>query len=449
MAPKTRSGNGGNSTKKDFVALLPKEIVLFVLGYLDPSDLLQAAQTSKFWRKQAEDNLLWKNKCERAGLTYCLNSQNEDMLKRLSKKSGFIYSVWKASFLRPYRIEKNFRTKRPEVTKVEKCHFSDNLRLSVRNNVIVSSSSNAMHVSSALTGKTQLTLAGHTGKVRAIQINKDFVFSGSWDKTVRVWDVNTGECVHVLRGHTGPVLCLHVHGGIVVSGSQDTTLRLWDFKEGELLGTLTRHTGGVTCVQSNENLLVSGGNDWRVKVWNPETGECLRTIVTGRINSFKLVGNIVVIGGVTGGSRNIIKIWDVNTGVLRKTLYDYFSNFEIQGNMLVGFNHLENKCKIWNILTNSCLQTLESAGMGSIQIDRFELNDKFVVTTAGFDGKVKLWDVKTGAFIRDLFWLKSGGQVVNIRMEDSKIVCAVQVMRLDNLKKLDIFVLNLDMNDVK
>ena len=52
--------------------------------------------------------------------------------------------------------------------------------------------------------------------------------------------------------------------------------------------------------------------------------------------------------------------------------------------------------------------------------------------------------MKTGAFIRDLFWLKSGGQVVNILLEESKIVCAVQVMRLDNLKKLEMFVLNLE-----
>ena len=75
MAPKTRSGgNRRNEPKKDFVGLLPKEIGMFVFGYLKPSDLLKAVQTSKMWRIHAEDDLLWKDKCVKAGLLYCLNS---------------------------------------------------------------------------------------------------------------------------------------------------------------------------------------------------------------------------------------------------------------------------------------------------------------------------------------------------------------------------------------
>jgi WD40 repeat protein len=27
------------------------------------------------------------------------------------------------------------------------------------------------------------------------------VVSGSWDETLRVWDVDTGECVRALEGH--------------------------------------------------------------------------------------------------------------------------------------------------------------------------------------------------------------------------------------------------------
>ena len=67
---------------RDFVALFPKEIALLVFGYLEPSDLLKAAQTSRVWRKQAEDDLLWKNKCEEAGLAFRLNSQNEEAFEQ-------------------------------------------------------------------------------------------------------------------------------------------------------------------------------------------------------------------------------------------------------------------------------------------------------------------------------------------------------------------------------
>ena len=28
------------------------------------------------------------------------------------------------------------------------------------------------------------------------------IVSGSWDKTIRVWNVDTGECILTLKGHT-------------------------------------------------------------------------------------------------------------------------------------------------------------------------------------------------------------------------------------------------------
>ncbi|CAL8378447.1 unnamed protein product [Boreogadus saida] len=49
--------------QRDFISLLPKELSLYVLSFLAPGDLLQAAQTCSYWRTLAEDNLLWREKC--------------------------------------------------------------------------------------------------------------------------------------------------------------------------------------------------------------------------------------------------------------------------------------------------------------------------------------------------------------------------------------------------
>lgn len=54
--------------QRDFISLLPKELALSVLSFLEPRDLLRAAQTCKSWRFLAEDNLLWKEKCREAGI---------------------------------------------------------------------------------------------------------------------------------------------------------------------------------------------------------------------------------------------------------------------------------------------------------------------------------------------------------------------------------------------
>lgn len=54
--------------QRDFISLLPKELSLYVLSFLDPKDLLRAAQTCRYWRILCEDNLLWREKCKEEGL---------------------------------------------------------------------------------------------------------------------------------------------------------------------------------------------------------------------------------------------------------------------------------------------------------------------------------------------------------------------------------------------
>jgi WD40 repeat protein len=56
------------------------------------------------------------------------------------------------------------------------------------------------------------------------------VVSGSYDKTLRVWDLATGQTKMTLRGHTSDVEAVAVtpDGRHVVSVSNDETLRVWD-----------------------------------------------------------------------------------------------------------------------------------------------------------------------------------------------------------------------------
>ena len=65
--------------------------------------------------------------------------------------------------------------------------------------------------------------------------------SGSWDNTVRVWEVASGRLVRTLAGHTDHDMFNHHHhhdddivfalvglpGGLVASGSGDDTIAVW------------------------------------------------------------------------------------------------------------------------------------------------------------------------------------------------------------------------------
>ena len=81
------------------------------------------------------------------------------------------------------------------------------------------------------------TLNGHTHDVRSVTFSPDgkYICSGSYDETVRLWNVDTGENIRTLNGHTHWVrsVSFSPDGKYICSGSDDNTVRLWNVDTGE------------------------------------------------------------------------------------------------------------------------------------------------------------------------------------------------------------------------
>lgn len=77
-------------------------------------------------------------------------------------------------------------------------------------------------------------LEGHKSYVMSIAFSPDstHLVSGSYDKTVKIWNLTTLECVTTLEGHTYLVntVCFSNDGTRVASGSNDTTCKIWNLK---------------------------------------------------------------------------------------------------------------------------------------------------------------------------------------------------------------------------
>ena len=88
------------------------------------------------------------------------------------------------------------------------------------------------YVWDAATGRTLLTLRGHTANVQEVAFSPDGtrIATASFDRTVKLWDAATGQEVFTLRGHTAGVICLAFSpdGHRLVSGGIDWTARVWD-----------------------------------------------------------------------------------------------------------------------------------------------------------------------------------------------------------------------------
>ena len=91
----------------------------------------------------------------------------------------------------------------------------------------------------AVTGSKIAVLSGHTHTVDCLAFLPDgtSLISGSFDQTIKLWDMQTGGVVRSFQGHTGPVYSISISPNCttIVSGSHDKTIHLWDIQTGKCL----------------------------------------------------------------------------------------------------------------------------------------------------------------------------------------------------------------------
>ncbi|GAA5841145.1 hypothetical protein JCM11251_003221 [Rhodosporidiobolus azoricus] len=123
-------------------------------------------------------------------------------------------------------------------------------------------------------------LSGHTDSITCLQVAEDLphpsfpvLMTGSWDRSVRIWNLETAKEVGVLRGHTRGVRALQFDALKLVTGSMDSTLKIWNWRTGECMRTLRGHRDAVICLTYDKQLLVSGSGDSTIRVWDFGTGE--------------------------------------------------------------------------------------------------------------------------------------------------------------------------------
>ncbi|GJN91096.1 hypothetical protein Rhopal_004113-T1 [Rhodotorula paludigena] len=174
--------------------------------------------------------------------------------------------------------------------------------------------------------------------------------TGSADGIVKVWDATHGHCTHVFKGHGGVIsaMCFDIasagDGGRqgrarLITGADDCKVRVWDLRTREGVYVLDGHVSVVRGldVTRDGKTLVSGGRDKVVNVWDLERGVLRKTIPV--FETLESVGIVDVpeagLAGdkkgkgketgrtrralFTGGDKGVVRLWDLQTNEEIKT----------------------------------------------------------------------------------------------------------------------------------
>ncbi|KAG9078853.1 SCF ubiquitin ligase complex subunit cdc4 [Ceratobasidium sp. UAMH 11750] len=168
-----------------------------------------------------------------------------------------------------------------------------------------------------ITGECKWTLTGHTQKVYSVAIDSEHkqVISGSMDGTARIWSLVSGQTLHTLTSHTSLIGLIGVSSTNIVTGAADSILCVWDPSSGALKHKLAAHTGAITCFQHDEYKMLSG-SDEKLFLWDIREGKVVREMLGGITLTMWQVafeGNLCVAASHRE-EQSYLDIWDFSSG---------------------------------------------------------------------------------------------------------------------------------------
>ena len=324
--------------------------------------------------------------------------------------------------------------------------------------ILTGSDDSNINVYDTQTGALRAKLEGHEGGVWALQYEGNVLVSGSTDRSVRVWDIERGICTQTFQGHTSTVRCLQIllptsvgktpdgkdimmpKQPLIITGSRDSNLRVWKLPNpGDpvfhqagpapdessecpyFVRALTGHHHSVRAIAAHADTLVSGSYDCSVRVWKISTGEIVHRLQGHQQKVYSVVLDHKRNRCISGSMDNIVRVWSLETGTPLHVLDGHTSLvglLDLQQDRLVSAA-ADSTLRIWDPENGQC-KSLLTAHTGAITC--FQHDGQKVIS--GSDRTLKMWDVTTGEFVKDLLTDLSG--VWQVKFNERRCVAAVQ-----------------------
>lgn len=248
------------------------------------------------------------------------------------------------------------------------------------------------------------TLIGHTNKiVSLIELESGKLVSGSYDNTIRIWDINDKSGNEQVINESERILSLlEFEKNKILSGTGDNSINLWDLENPEqVLFSFKGHELWVNAlVKCDSNFFASASNDSKIKIWDYFKRECVSTL-KGHVDcilSLILLKN----KNLCSGSADLtIRIWDWGLGECISILKGHTRwvkcVLELDNGVLVTGSD-DKTIKLWKNEIN--FKTLEEHAHS---VRTFcQINER-LFASGSFDYTIKIWEIDSWKCVQTLY----------------------------------------------
>jgi hypothetical protein len=154
--------------------------------------------------------------------------------------------------------------------------------------------------------RSRKQLEGHKKTIKALTATGDYLFSGSNDKSIRVWDARSLECKYTMNDHDGWITSLFIHDKLLYSCSVDSLIKVWDLTTLSCVRTL-KNTQRLECGTVWQDHVFAGTEDARIWAYPLGGTESVATLKEHKLAVLALAASPDLI--FSGSYDGTIKVW--------------------------------------------------------------------------------------------------------------------------------------------
>lgn len=249
-------------------------------------------------------------------------------------------------------------------------------------------------------------LKGHKHEIYSLAFSPDgqYLASGSFDGSTRIWDTRTWAVVHELAGHSNWVsaVAFSPDGQWLATAGLDRRIQIWDVHTGHRLHSAQVHHKGVLTLAFSPDgqWLASGGLDARIVIHQVHPWQLVRTLPpqSGGIAAlaFSVDGKYLA---STAYEDPVIRFWDPVSGTAGPVLTGHIKEiyalaFSANGRYLASGGE-DRIIRIWDLQSQQTVTRLAGHSQ-SVWSLAFSPDSRFLASGSLGDRSLRLWTVPQG-----------------------------------------------------